>query len=151
MIGNPDVTVILRHGGRYGNAPPDNRRYLSAYGRDVDMAEVTIERDLATGVFRELDGTGGRTDDMLARLGVKIACGVWTQTTADPESFISKTAAEKATAGNTNDKRSALAWAVEHQHVSVEAPAKPGTSAKVRRGPVKPPGYVPILEPKGSK
>lgn len=155
MIGNPDVTLVYRHGGKYGDAPPDSRRYLSAYGRDVDMAEITIDRYPETNVLGVVrpDGTfgrgggggaGGRAADKLARLGVKIARAVWAQTTAEDDSTVSKSRAERGVTGNTNEKREALDWCVQQRYLAVEEATGRGKAAKVRRGEVQPPGYVPL-------
>lgn len=42
MMGNPDVLITYRHGGDAGELPPDNRRWLRAFGRNVDMPEIQL-------------------------------------------------------------------------------------------------------------
>lgn len=138
MIGNPDVTLTYRHGGKYGDNPPDSKRYLSAYGRDVDVPEITLDRDPVTGVLHVDRGSKSREDDKRAKLGLQVARVVWT-TTGDSTTFVSKSKVEKLAKGNTNEIRAVLDWCVEHSYLTVEVAAGPGKPTKIRRGPVKPP------------
>ncbi|WP_310779153.1 AAA family ATPase [Mycobacterium sp. Z3061] len=58
MMGNPDVLVTYRHAGRHGGLPPDDKRYLAAFGRNVAVREFEIDYDAAT---HELFATGSGT------------------------------------------------------------------------------------------
>lgn len=42
-----DVLWTYRHGGEGVDIPPDSKRYLRAYGRDVDLPELTLDFDPA--------------------------------------------------------------------------------------------------------
>jgi hypothetical protein len=70
MMDKPDVNVSLRHNGGPGEDPPDNKRYLKARGRDVEIAEFEIDYMVST---RLLFATGGgsRVDGATERLAVK--------------------------------------------------------------------------------
>jgi hypothetical protein len=60
MMDNPDVNMTYRHLGQHSNRPPDSKRYLSAFGRDVDVPDFEIDYHAPT---RELfaTGLGGRS------------------------------------------------------------------------------------------
>jgi hypothetical protein len=55
MMDNPTVNMSYRHNGDHVGRPPDNHRYLKAFGRDVDVDEFEIDYDNAT---RRLYATG---------------------------------------------------------------------------------------------
>jgi ubiquitin len=48
--------MTYRHAGEHGGAPPDDKRYLSAFGRDVEVDEFEIDYDRTN---RSLFKTGG--------------------------------------------------------------------------------------------
>jgi len=59
MMDKPDVNLTLRYNvgeGSYTDAPIDNRRYLSAFGRDVDVKEFELDYNMRT---RKMYATGG--------------------------------------------------------------------------------------------
>ena len=56
MMDNPDVNMTFRHNGYHGGVPPDDKRYLSAFGRDVEVDEFEIDYDRTN---RFLFKTGG--------------------------------------------------------------------------------------------
>lgn len=56
MMDNPDVNMSYRHNGNHGGRPEDGKRYLAAYGRDVDIPEFELDYDAAS---RTLTATGG--------------------------------------------------------------------------------------------
>src|SRR5258705_2844778 len=61
MMDKPDVNTNYRYNvgeGAYTDAPVDNRRYLRAFGRDVDVREFELEYDTTT---RMLYATGRGT------------------------------------------------------------------------------------------
>ncbi|WP_267912402.1 AAA family ATPase [Mycobacterium intracellulare] len=43
MMGNPDVLLSYTHSGNLGDNPPNNLRYLTALGRDVDLPSTEID------------------------------------------------------------------------------------------------------------
>jgi hypothetical protein len=56
MMDNPTVNMAYRHNGDHAAKPLDNKRYLKAFGRDVDVDEFEIDYDGST---RRLYATGG--------------------------------------------------------------------------------------------
>jgi len=59
MMDKPDVNIAYRYNvgeGTYTDAPVDNKRYLSAFGRDVDVGEFEVDYNTRT---RKLYATGG--------------------------------------------------------------------------------------------
>lgn len=56
MMDNPTVNMSYRHNGDHSAKPLDNKRYLKAFGRDVDVDEFEIDYDGST---RRLYATGG--------------------------------------------------------------------------------------------
>ena len=56
MMDNPDVNMSFRHNGDHGGRPQDNKRYLSALGRDVDVPEFELDYEAPA---RRLTATGG--------------------------------------------------------------------------------------------
>jgi hypothetical protein len=68
MMGNTDCNWSYRHAGGLGEMPPDNRRYLSAYGRGVELwPELTLEFDYDDGKLYTVDNTSGRHGDKIER------------------------------------------------------------------------------------
>ena len=69
MLGNTDVNLSYRHGGDLGGYPPDSKRYLSAYGRGVDLwPELTLDYETATGRLYAVENAPGRESDKRDRL-----------------------------------------------------------------------------------
>ncbi|WP_167098300.1 AAA family ATPase [Mycobacterium sp. DL592] len=58
MMGNPDVLIEYRHGGAHGEAPPDTKRWLKAFGRRVDQPEIQLDWNPGTGAL-VVDPHGG--------------------------------------------------------------------------------------------
>jgi len=48
MMGNTDCNLFYRHAGGLGEMPPDTLRFLSAFGRGVDVPEITLDYDEST-------------------------------------------------------------------------------------------------------
>lgn len=68
IMGGSDANLAYRHGGDLGGYPPDNRRYLSGFGRGVDLPEITLDFDETTGRLYRLDNAPGRVADRNERL-----------------------------------------------------------------------------------
>ena len=110
----PDATWTYRHGGQHGQTAPDERRYLAAFGRDVNLSEVTLGFDSATRRLSVVGG-GGRAADLLAS-AVEAVCRE-----VEKQPGISTTALESALPGKTDLKRRAIDTAVSWGRVRREA------------------------------
>ncbi|MGY4648389.1 AAA family ATPase [Mycobacterium sp. URHB0021] len=77
MLGNPDVLLEYRHGGDHGSLPPDNKRYLRAFGRRIDLPETAIDWNSATGELTVSPEGGSRADNRQLELAKKAARVVW--------------------------------------------------------------------------
>lgn len=67
MLGGTDANLAYRHGGELGAFPPDTRRYLSGFGRGVDLSELTVDWDASTGRLYAVADAPGRRADKEAR------------------------------------------------------------------------------------
>ncbi|RZL78261.1 MAG: hypothetical protein EOP32_22325 [Rhodococcus sp. (in: high G+C Gram-positive bacteria)] len=148
MKGNPDVTLMYRHGGKYGDRPPDSKRYLSAYGRDVDLLEITLNRDPETGVLFVDESSSGRSEDKLEAVGLRLANAVWNKLPAGEE-WLSKGDAEKLLRADNKDKRLAFGWCEERGYLRIVV-GKRGVAHKVFRGNKEPSAHG-VLPTKRSK
>ncbi|MHB8188347.1 MAG: AAA family ATPase [Dermatophilaceae bacterium] len=111
-----DVIWSYRAGN---NASPD-RRYLSAYGRDVNLPEVALDFNASTRSLSLVAGAGSRTADRRASLAVKAADVVASHhaTTGQP---MNKTALEDALGrGRSDVKRAAISEAAAAGWVRIE-------------------------------
>nr|ABP44459.1 hypothetical protein Mflv_1981 [Mycolicibacterium gilvum PYR-GCK] len=69
MMDKPDVNLTYRYNvgeGSHTDAPVDTKRYLSAFGRDVDIHEFELEYSAPTRLLT-VTGRGGRVDAELER------------------------------------------------------------------------------------
>lgn len=73
MMDKPDVNLTYRYEvgeGAHTDAPVDNKRYLSAFGRDVDIHEFEIDYNIRTRVLRATGG-GSRAASAVDRYALK--------------------------------------------------------------------------------
>jgi hypothetical protein len=73
MMDKPDVNITYRYeagDGTYTDAPVDTKRYLSAFGRDVDVHEFEIDYHLRTRLLRATGG-GSRAASAAERHALK--------------------------------------------------------------------------------
>jgi AAA domain len=76
--GAPDVVISYRHGGDLGTMPRGTRRYLSAFGRGIEIwPEVTLEFDPEWQRLYAVRGEGRSADKIMA-LAEKAAVEVYT-------------------------------------------------------------------------
>jgi hypothetical protein len=105
---------------RAGNDASPDRRYLSAYGRDVNLPEVALDFDAAARSLAVVPGAGSRAADRRAALAIEAADAVNAHYGATGEPM-TKTALEDALArGKAADKRTAIRVAVDEGWVRVE-------------------------------
>lgn len=73
MMDKPDVNLTYRYEageGSYTDAPRDSKRYLSAFGRDVDVSEFEVDYDPMRRLLR-VTGGGSRAASAIERLALK--------------------------------------------------------------------------------
>jgi hypothetical protein len=73
MMDKPDVNITYRYlvdEGSYTDAPTDNKRYLGAFGRDVDVAEFEIDYNIRTRLLH-VTGGGSRAASAVDRYALK--------------------------------------------------------------------------------
>lgn len=123
MLGNTDANINYRHGGDLGQAPPDSRRYLSAFGRGVDVPEMTLEFDRNSGQLYEIASASGREGDRLER-GIDRAvaavedAGNW---------VLNKTRLKNAMGGSNTGKDAVIEEAIRSGRLIARSDAKTST------------------------
>ncbi|WP_270485984.1 ATP-binding protein [Gordonia jacobaea] len=142
--GDPEVVLSYRHGGKPGNFPPDNRRYLSGVGRIDGVVSLTLDYDPETrtlAVDRESQGfTTDRQvheDETLARAAWKLLDGAESKRD-DGGAWVSKQQIKDADTG-FGDKKTleCLSRCVSRGYLVVESTGN-GKPDKVRRGARRP-------------
>jgi hypothetical protein len=108
QLGGTDCNLSYRHGGPLGGYPPNTRRYLSGFGRGVELAEITLDYDPGTSRLAALNGAPGRSADREARLA---ELAVDALTLADAER-LNSTALQDAIGGSGKDRPAAIKAAV---------------------------------------
>jgi hypothetical protein len=104
MLGGTDVNLSYRHGGELGGYPPDDRRYLSGFGRGIDLREVTLDFDAATGRLFALSEAPGREADREDRLATKAVDAL----ALSGEPRLNSTALQEAIGGNAAGRMKAI-------------------------------------------
>jgi len=106
---------------RAGNDANPERRYLSAYGRDVNLPEVALDFGAPTRSLTVAAGAGSRSADRREALAVEAAEAVIEHHRATGEPM-TKTALENALErGKASDKRAAISAAILAGWVRVES------------------------------
>jgi len=81
MMDKPDMSMTLRYepggDGNYTDAPSDTKRFVSVFGRDVNLEEFEIDYDSLTRVYH---ATGGGS--RIAQAGETWALKIWDAMTA---------------------------------------------------------------------
>jgi|SRR5215469_1355818 len=109
MLGNTDVNINYRHGGKLGEVPPDSYRYLSAFGRGVEVSEITVGYDKGTGRLYMDECAQTRQESRIDRgidnaVAVIEEAGNW---------VLNKGDLKKAMKGSSNDKDAIIDTAVQ--------------------------------------
>lgn len=149
MMDKPDVNMTYRYEvgeGTHTDAPVDDKRYLSAFGRDVDVHEFEIDYNMRTRVLRATGG-GSRAASAVERYALRaydaMVENTYMRKQKGAEDEIEMSAddlARKAgispTGKRSNDFRCGRAIAVDRGWL---AETKKGTSKLFRLGDVVPP------------
>lgn len=132
MMGNPDVLVEYRHGGNHGELPPDNKRYLRAFGRRIDQPSVTLGYNPATmELFMDENG-GSREENQERQLALKLWDAL--QKSSEPlnQGDLFHAAGLKAQGKNSARGRAAIDYAQGKGWITAK---KVGTAIKHSIGP----------------
>ncbi|WP_431233771.1 AAA family ATPase [Mycolicibacterium psychrotolerans] len=135
MMGNPDVLLSYTHAGNLGETPPNNLRYLSAMGRDVNMpsTELDYEPDTNT-LFATNSGTTraqAKSDVKAQQAGV----AVWEADDRIKTGDLYKRLNWRQDGATSKDNAAALKRAVQKGYI---AQTKIGTTVWNSRGHVDP-------------
>ncbi|MCX2756597.1 MULTISPECIES: AAA family ATPase [unclassified Gordonia (in: high G+C Gram-positive bacteria)] len=139
--GDPEVVLSYRHGGKPGNFPPDNKRYLSGVGRIDGIPSVTLDYDPSTRrLFVDGDSQGFAADRQVHE-DEAIASAAWALLDGaeahhdDSGLWISKQQIKDADTGLGDRKAlAAIERCVARGYLAVEQTPN-GKPDKVRRGP----------------
>ena len=142
--GDPEVVLSYRHGGKPGNFPPNNKRYLSGVGRIDGIPAATLDYDPTTRrLFVDSDSHGFEADRQVHDDEV-IAYAAWKLLDSadahrdDDGEWISKQQIKNADTGIGDKKTLAcIDRCVSRGYLVVEQTAN-GKPDKVRRGVRKP-------------
>jgi hypothetical protein len=154
---NPTVNMVLRHNGQYGK-PPGRERWLSARGRDVDVAEFEMMYDPVTRMYTAT-GNGSRAivggDDMKGHRALEAwqaaARHYRAERAKGVEGDIELTSGQlaqlcgiKPTDKHSGEHRSGRNLAVDRDWLNVR---KEGTAKWFSIGKTTPPAETPVDEP----
>ena len=124
MMGNTDCNLTYRHAGALGEMPPDSRRYLSAFGRGIELwPELTLEYDYGNGSLYTVEGAPGRKGDRLERGIEQIIAAI--QEAGDAE--LNNSDLREYMIGTASDKSAAIKAALRSGRIKTEK--KPGSNA----------------------
>jgi hypothetical protein len=137
MMGNPDVLITYRHSGQHGALPPNDKRYLAAFGRNVALPEFEIDFDAAT---NELFATGSGMNHKDAHRRQR-AIDVWEYLLAKQPNSVPKTTllddvGLPSRGKGTNESNAILDYATQQRWV-VMTPS--GAAKLYAMGPASPP------------
>ncbi len=142
--GDPEVVLSYRHGGKPGNFPPDNRRYLSGVGRIDGIVSLTLDYETATRRLLVDSASQGfaadrqvQDDETVARAALKLLDGPDAKHD-ESGAWVSKEQIKRADTGLGHKKTlECLGRCVTQGYVEIEETTN-GKPDKVRRGPNRP-------------
>lgn len=135
MGGNPDVILSYTHAGNLGDVPPNNRRYLSALGRDVTLPSTEIDFDPDTnGLFCTNSGTT-RIQAKSTTKAVEAGVAVWNLNERIKVGDLYKLLKWRQDGSTSKDNAAALKRAVDKGYIVQE---RNGTTTWNLRGKVDP-------------
>lgn len=120
MMGNPDVLVEYRHGGEHGELPPDNKRYLRAFGRRIDLPSITLDYNPATLELFVDEGGGSREENQEKQLALKLWNALKKSGEPLNQGDLFRSAGRKAQGKNSAKARAAVDYAQAQGWISVE-------------------------------
>lgn len=138
LQGNADAILTYRHGGGLGELPPDDKRYLQALGRNVDVKEMTLTFDRATQRLTVDTASRGRAADKAETWAVRVHQAI---ASAPGQQVESKGALDNLlgrTGGNQDVIARGIAQAVQQGYVNVTTGGKTGRTQIYTLGEVNP-------------
>ncbi|NKR27513.1 AAA family ATPase [Rhodococcus hoagii] len=137
--GDPEVVLSYRHGGKPGNFPPDNKRYLSGVGRIDNIPSVTLDYDIPTRRLFVDESSNGLQADRQISDDSTVARLVWNLLEGkDDTEWVSKQAVKDAARGMSDKKvLDALARCHARGWVEITTTAN-GKPDEIRRGRTQP-------------
>ncbi|QTI67474.1 AAA family ATPase [Gordonia polyisoprenivorans] len=146
--GDPEVILSYEHGGKPGDFPPDDRRYLSGVGRIDVVDRLNLTYDRATRTLRVDENSGGKVADRQVHDDLKIACAAWKMLAGkdSADAWVSKQKLKEADTGigHANTIK-AIDRCVARGYLVLE-PGSAGKPDKIRRGRTRPKGFVETVE-----
>lgn len=124
MMGNADVLMTYRHDAKHGTLPKSTKRYLSAFGRNVDVPEFEIDFDAGSGRLNATSSGVTRTDSQRRAKAIQIWTFLKTRPAgADPVNKTALLAAlQWSAAGKAlTDSNAAIGFATEREWVTETA------------------------------
>jgi hypothetical protein len=119
-MGDPDAFWFYQHGGEHGQPPPDSRRYFRAYGRDIDLPQITLDYDRASRRLFAVDGGGSRTNDRVQQMALAAAQAVQAHHSKTGKGIAKGTLEEALGKGKTGTKRAGIERATSEGWIRVE-------------------------------
>ncbi|WP_234787931.1 AAA family ATPase [Mycolicibacter sinensis] len=132
MMGNPDVLVEYRHGGGHGELPPDNKRYLRAFGRRIDQPSITLDYNPATMELLVDENGGSREENQEKQLALKLWNALQKSSKPLNQGELLSAVGRKAQGKNSAKGRAAIDYAQGRGWITVE---KAGSAFKHSIGP----------------
>lgn len=137
--GDPEVVLSYRHGGKAGEFPPDNKRYLSGVGRIDNIPAVTLDYDSVARRLYVDEASKGIETDRQINDDLKIALIVWDLLKGkDDDAWVPKQPVKDAAQGMSDSK---VIKALDRCHARgwVEITRTPnGKPDEIRRGRTRP-------------
>lgn len=137
--GDPEVVLSYRHGGKEGEFPPDNKRYLSGVGRIDNIPSVTLDYDtVARRLYVDESSKGIETDRQIND-DLEVALIVWDLLEGKNDAaWVSKQPVKDAAQG-MSDRRVLAALKRAHARGWIEITETPnGKPDEIRRGRICP-------------
>jgi hypothetical protein len=122
MQGNPDGLLAYRHGGDLGSFPPDSLRYLSGFGRGVDLSELTLDYKADTGqLYVVSDSPSQRDSDKMDSRARKAAEALALELTDSGDTELNAGEFDRLITGSKSEKVAVRVTAVRAGYVVARA------------------------------
>ncbi|PVZ10157.1 AAA domain-containing protein [Actinomycetospora cinnamomea] len=122
QMGDADAFWFYQHGGEHGQIAPDSRRYFTAYGRDIDTGQITLDYDSTSRRLEVVSGVTGRAEDRALNTGKEVWRILDNYYSSNTKTFAGKSKLEKLirTAGKSDYKREGIEYADRMGWIEIE-------------------------------